>query len=159
MWKTDFFLPQCSINNSEFADWLMPNRRFFLHEWPRMCHEFPLIFRVGRGYTPFIGWGSHRQVHTGRVHTGRFTPAGFTPAGVETACLTYRHPSRVPSCRQSPERTTRTQAGDDSPCSQRNDPNTSRRRQSLLATTALQPHKTTKGDPKAAFRICFFTCC
>ena len=49
----------------------------------------------------------------GRVHTA-------LSAGVYTACLMYCHPSRVPLCRQSPERTTLTQAGDDSPCLQRN---------------------------------------
>ena len=43
----------------------------FLHEWPQMYHEFPLIFRVGRGYTPFIGWGSHRQGFINRFSFGR----------------------------------------------------------------------------------------
>ena len=53
----------------------------FSHELPQMYHEFPLIFRVGRGYTPFIGWGSHRQ---------GFTPPAYiaaTPNGVPT----HRH--------------------------------------------------------------------
>ena len=79
---------------------------FFLHELPRLYHEFPTIYCVGggtphywrgfasTGFTPFlsawftpffIGGGSYRQ--------------GFTPAGVYTTCLTSCHPYGVPSCR------------------------------------------------------------
>ena len=81
---------------------------------PRISINFPCrqgLHTVHRlGFTPA---GSHRQ---------GFTPAGFTPAGVHTACLHCCHPYGVPQCRQSPERTTLTQAGDDSPCSQRRQP-------------------------------------
>ena len=65
-----------------------------------MCHEFPLIFRVGRGYTPFIGWGSHRQVHTGRVHTGR-----VHTGRVHTGRGSHRLPNILSPLRGVPRRT------------------------------------------------------
>jgi len=117
---------------------------------PKNKHTSTAHRIIGRGFTPagvHIGRGLHQHIgmgftsagvsrwqgfHTGRgSHRQGFTPAWGshrhgvytnTSAGVYTACLHCCHPYGVPSCRQSPERTTRTQAGDDSPCSQRRQP-------------------------------------